>query len=100
MPYLSSLERRGLEEGLKQGLERGREEGRKEGRKEGREEGREEGLRAARELVAVALEAKFGLPGRKLMPQVRRIRDVAGLRGLAKIIKVATTVEEVRRHLS
>lgn len=77
MPYLSSLERMGLEEGLK----RGREEGLREG-------------------IALALEAKFGQPGRKLMSRVRRISDITELRRLAKIIKAATTAEDVRRHLS
>ena len=76
MPYLSSLERRGLEEGLKQG--------------------REEGLR---EGIALALEAKFGPPGRKLMTRVRRITGVAELHGLAKAIKTAKTADDVRRHL-
>jgi hypothetical protein len=88
MPYLSSIERRGLEEG------------RKQGREEGRAEGRAEGLRAAREGIAVALEAKFGQSGRKLMTRVRQISDLAELRGLAKIIKSAKTAEDVRRHLS
>lgn len=96
MPYLSSLERMGLEEGLK----RGREEGRKEGRKEGRMEGREEGLRAAREGIALALEAKFGPQGRRLISRIRQIIDAAELRRLTKIIKSAKTADEVRQHLS
>ncbi len=89
MPYLSSLERMGLEEGFK----RGREQGRQEGRQEGREEGLREG-------IALALEAKFGPPGRKLIARVRQITDVAELRRLAKIIKAAETADDVRRHLS
>lgn len=76
MPYLSSLERRGLE--------RGRAEGRAEGLREG---------------IALALEAKFGQPGRKLMPRIRQIGDVAELRGLVKAIKTAKTTEDVRRSL-
>ncbi|MGH7140372.1 MAG: hypothetical protein ACREHD_31945, partial [Pirellulales bacterium] len=104
MPYLSSLERMGLEEGLKRGREQGREEGHEEGhaegRAKGREEGRKEGLRAAREGITLALEAKFGPPGRKLMTRVRQISNVAELRRLAKIIKTSKTAEDVRRHLS
>jgi predicted transposase YdaD len=84
MPYLSSLERMALEEG----------------RKKGREEGREEGLKAGRDGVAVALEAKFGRPGRKLLARVRRINDIAELRRLAKIIKTAKTADDVQRQLN
>lgn len=89
MPYLSSLERRGLEEGLKKGREQGREQG--------REEGREEGLR---EGIALALAAKFGQPGRKLMTRMRQISDIDELRDLAKIVTTAETVEDVRRYLN
>ena len=84
MPYLSSLERMALEEG----------------RKKGRAEGREEGLRAGREGVALALEAKFGQTGRKLLARVRQVNDVAELRRLAKIIKTSKTADEVGRHLN
>jgi hypothetical protein len=35
MPYVTSVERIGIQKGLQQGLEQGREEGRQEGRKEG-----------------------------------------------------------------
>lgn len=105
MPYLSSLERRGLEEGLKRGRDEGRKEGRKEGHQEGRKEGHKEGHEAGRveglrEGLAAALETKFGQPGRKLMSRVRQISDVAELRELFKIINTASTVEDVRRHLS
>lgn len=48
----------------------------------------------------MALEAKFGPPGRKLIARMRQITDVAELRGLAKIIKTAKTADDVRRHLS
>jgi len=76
------------------------EEGQKKGREEGRKKGREEGLQAGRDGVAVALEAKFGAAGRKLLARVRQINDVAELRRLAKIIKAAKTAADVRRQLT
>lgn len=85
MPYLSSLERRGLEQGLKQGIEQGQAEGRAEG---------------FREAIAVSLEEKFGRSDRKLLTRLREINDVAELRKLAKIVMAAQTVDDVRRHLA
>ncbi len=49
MPYITSVERIGLE----RGLERGREEGREEGREQGHDEGMREALRRV-------VEARFG----------------------------------------
>ncbi|HET6880928.1 MAG TPA: hypothetical protein VFI31_12275, partial [Pirellulales bacterium] len=63
---------------------------------EGRAEARAEGLR---EGIALALEAKFGQPGRKLMTRVRRITDLAELQRLAKVIRTAKTADDVRLHL-
>jgi predicted transposase YdaD len=66
--------------------------GLEEGLKKGRQEGLQEG-------IAVALEAKFGPPGRKLISRVRQIAGIARLRRLAKVIKTAPSIEDVRQHL-
>lgn len=77
MPYISSIERIGMEIGLKKGLAEGRElglqvgrqEGRREGRREGRQEGRQEGLQEGRqegrqqggaEVLSAMLNKRFG----------------------------------------
>jgi hypothetical protein len=73
MPYQTSIERHALKEGREQGF---------------------------REGIAVALEAKFGKPGRKLLPQVRELQDLAALRALSRaLLKSATTLDEVRKLL-
>ncbi|MBJ7899907.1 MAG: DUF4351 domain-containing protein, partial [Cyanobacteria bacterium RI_101] len=43
MPYVTSVERFGIEKGLEQGRQEGRQQGRQEGRQEGLQEGRQEG---------------------------------------------------------
>jgi hypothetical protein len=59
MPYVTSVERIGIQKGLQQGLEQGRQEGRQEGRKEGE---------AAILLRQIAL--KFGPPTEEVRAQI------------------------------
>jgi hypothetical protein len=81
MPYLSSIERLARKEGLQQGLEQGLEQGRAE---------------ELREVIAVTLEAKFGKAGRKLLPKIGALPDLAALRALWRALSTATTLDEVR----
>ncbi len=84
MPYLSSLERRGLEEGLAKGLAKGRALGLREGL-----------LHA----IAVALQTKFGAAGRKLLTRAKKLDDPAALRRLVRVVQTAETLDDVRQHL-
>jgi hypothetical protein len=76
MPYLSSIERLALQEGEEKGYRKALLEG-----------------------MAWDLSDKFGQPGRKLLPRIRSIEDLKQLRGLARQIKTAKTLDEVRRRL-
>jgi hypothetical protein len=64
--------------------------------KEGMAKGRAEGLQ---EGIALSLEVKFGQRARKLLPKVRALQDLAALRALARVIKTARTLDEIREHL-
>ena len=83
MPYITSVERIGIEKG------------RKEGRKEGREEGLRAGLLAG---IEIGLELKFGTDGLQLLPDIRKLSDVEVLRAVHQaVLRGGTTLDELRR---
>jgi hypothetical protein len=73
MPYVTSVER--------MALERGRQEGFVEGLLEG---------------IAVALETKFGAAGKRLLRKARGIEDLERLRALARALKTAESLDDIR----
>jgi hypothetical protein len=84
MPYVTSIERKGLE--------KGRMEGRMEGRVEGRVEGR---IEMSREALLDIFEARFKAPApASIMELVDRIEDASILKLLLKRIATASTPEE------
>ena len=112
MPYITSVERlgiqkglqQGLEQGLQQGLEQGLQQGLEQGLLQGREEGREEGrIQGLRDGIELALDLKFGAAGVALMPDIARLHDPEILAAVLAAIKPATTPVQVqavyRSHL-
>ena len=76
MPYITSIERSGMERGLQQGLQEGLQEG-----------------------IAAALAAKFGTSGKRLMARVREIRDVEELRALLQAVLSVENLKGIRDRL-
>lgn len=76
MPYVTSIERLARQEGLREGEHKG-----------------------MCQMIAVALEAKFGQRGLKLMRKIQGIQEAKALRELARAINIAKTLDEVRDEL-
>ena len=100
MPYITSVERLGIQKGLQQGLEQGLQQGLEQGLQQGREEGHVQGLRGG---IDIALDLKFGAAGEALMPDIARLHDPEILAAVLAAIKPATTPVQVqavyRSHL-
>ena len=74
MPYVTTLERLGIEKGLSQG----------------RNEGRNEG-------IEVALRLKFGEKGTQLLSEIRQIENSEKLEAILHAVETAASPEELRR---
>jgi hypothetical protein len=84
MPYITSIERKGLEKGRAEGLEKGLEKGRTEGR-----------------LAALldALDARFGEVPESLKEKLEDLSDQQRLRELFRLAVTAETLEEFQEEL-
>ncbi len=69
MPYITSIERSGIEKGLEQGL---------------------------REAIARGLAKRFKAAGKRLLPRVRAIQDLEQLRALLDACFSAENLQEIR----
>ncbi|MDJ0773922.1 MAG: hypothetical protein QNJ49_10940 [Mastigocoleus sp. MO_167.B18] len=70
MPYITSVERIGIEKGIRKGLIEG---------------------------IPIALEIKFGAEGLEILPEISQIKDVDVLRAVLNGIKIKNTLEELRK---
>jgi hypothetical protein len=73
MPYVTSIERLAREEGLEKGLLAG---------------------------IASRLKIKFGPAGTRLMPRIRKVKDVSRLEAILEAIQEANKPDDLRQHLA
>ncbi|WP_298911746.1 hypothetical protein [uncultured Nostoc sp.] len=74
MPYITSVERRGIEQGIEQGKREGLLEG-----------------------IEISLELKFGREGLTILPEIVQIQNVEILRAILTSIKTVNSLEELRQ---
>jgi hypothetical protein len=82
MPYVTSVERIGIEKGLQQGIQEGERQGMKKGVVQGLLKG-----------ISLALELRFGSSGLDLMPMIGRIEDAEGLSRVMEGVKAARDLD-------
>ncbi len=81
MPYITSVERIGIQKGIEQGIEQSREQMRQ----------------VLLESLELGLELKFGTLGLGIFPEISRIDDVEQLRAIQAGLKTVQTVSELRQ---
>jgi hypothetical protein len=85
MPYITSVERIGIQKGIQQGIEQGIEQSLSQMRQ------------ILLESLELGLELKFGHEGLSLLPEISQIEDVEQLRVIQARLKTVSTVEELRQ---
>jgi hypothetical protein len=78
MPYVTSIERHGIEKGIEQGIE----------------QGKREGLLKA---IEIGMRLKFGASGMTYLPEIQQIDTVHILESVADAIEGAASIDELRQ---
>ncbi len=81
MPYITSVERIGIQKGIEQG----------------REQSREQMRQVLLESLELLLELKFGSEGLGIFPEISQLKEVEQLRAIQTGLKTVQTMEELRQ---
>jgi predicted transposase YdaD len=81
MPYITSVERLGMERGKREGLLEGKREGKREGLLKG---------------ITSCLKVRFGAQGLALLPAIQSVEDVDRLEAILTAVETASDLDEIR----
>ena len=96
MPFVSSLERMGLEKGMEKGLKQGLEKGLEKGLEQGLEKGLQQGRREA---IVDILEARFGQVPDPIRSELEKLSKPERLRELGRTAVTVENLEVFQQHL-
>jgi flagellar biosynthesis/type III secretory pathway protein FliH len=104
MPYVTSVERLGMQKGFEQGLQQGLQQGVQQGLQEGVQQGLQQGLQqgklqAAREMLLEVVAMRFGGVPDDVLTVVRRLETVEPLHALLRQALTCTSLEAFREAL-
>ena len=85
MPYVTSIERIGIQQGIETGIQQGIRQGIQQGIREGLTEG-----------IELGLSLRFGDQGLTMMPAIRAIQDCERLRTIKDAIRAAKDISELK----
>ena len=92
MPYITSVERIGIQKGYEQGMEQGVQQGVQQGREEGIQEG-------CQLLILETLDERFGDIPPSISDEIRQIDDQSRLRTLQRQAIRSASIEDFRQQL-
>ena len=104
MPYITSVERIGIQKGIEQGFQQGKEEGFQQGAQQGKEEGFQQGAQQGREEgiqlgILETLDERFGDIPPAISDEIRQIEDQNQLRTLQRQAVRSASIDDFRQQL-
>ena len=97
MPYITSVERIGMEKGMQQGVEKGMQQGMEKGMQQGMEKGLQQGMQ---QMVLDALDERFGELPDTVSDAIRQIQDQDQLRLLHRLVMRSESLAEFQASLN
>jgi flagellar biosynthesis/type III secretory pathway protein FliH len=100
MPYVTSVERFGIEKGLQQGIEKGLQQGIEKGLQQGIEKGLQQGIQrgqmmASRQDILELLEARFGPVPERIRKRVDAEASMEALRSWHRMAATCAKLEDL-----
>ncbi len=91
-PAFEIIKQLGYKEGLKAGIQQGMQQGIQQGIQQGKIEGLLRG-------IELGLKIKFGIEGIKLLPRIKKIKDIYLLEAISDVIETAENVSQIEELL-
>ena len=100
MPYITSVERFGVEKGIQQGILQGKQQGILQGIRQGKQQGKQQGmLTSIKEVIIETLEIRFEKVPFSILQKINELNDIAKLKKIHKSAVTEPSIESFRLNL-